>query len=168
MGKIKAVPAGRQGFTLIEIITVAGLMTLFALTIISIFLATLRGGNKAQLIQRVHQDGDYALNTIAGTIRNSTAVDCSDGLVVTAPTGAQITFSLVDDGGIVRVASDSSYFLTGNVSSASDFSASCYQSYLGNQVVSVRFTLTAGQAVGAQVAEKLSQEFATSVATRQQ
>lgn len=161
MGKMKA------GFTLIEVITVSGLMALFALTIISIFLATLRGGNKAQLIQRLHQDGDFALNTIAGTIRNSVSADCTDDLKVTMPTGAVITFSLIDDNGVTRVASDSSYFLTGNIGSASSLSANCYDGYLGNQVVSLEFTLTAGQAAGSQVQEKLSQTFATSVSTRQ-
>lgn len=161
-------PTGKQGFTLIEVITVSGLMALFALTIISIFLATLRGGNKAQLIQRLHQDGDFALNTMASTVRNGVSADCTDDLEVTMPTGAVITFALVDDNGVTRVASDSSYFLTGNIGSASAFDANCYQGYLGNQVVSIEFTLSAGQAAGSQVQEKLTQTFATSVSTRQQ
>ena len=169
MGKIKGLArATRAGFTLIEMITVSGLMALFSLTIISVFLATLRGGNKAQLTQRVHQDGDYALNTMAATIRNSTVVVCGSTIAVTMPEGTIIRFSAVENNGVTRVASDSSRFLTGIITDVSDFSASCVAGYLGNQVVTLQFTLTAVAPAQAQAQEQLIQDFATSVSTRQQ
>lgn len=161
MGKMK-------GFTLIELLAVTGIMALLALTIVSIFLATLRGGTKAQLIQRLHQDGDYALKTIASTIKNGSAVTCGADLLVDTPEGAVITFSVVDDNGVSRIASDSSRFLTGTLATVSNFSANCYESYLGNQVVSLSFTMTAGQQAAAQIQEQFTKNFATSASTRYQ
>jgi type II secretory pathway pseudopilin PulG len=162
MGKMNQ----QQGYTLIELVTVSGIMTLLALTIVSMFLATLRGGNKAQLIQRLHQDGDFALKTISATVRNGVEISCTTGLSVVMPSGDTIDFSLVDDEGVSRIASQSNNFLTGKLANASNFIANCYQGYLGNQVVSLSFTLTAGEQAGAQQQEKFTRDFATSASTR--
>jgi len=166
MGKIKK----NTGFTLMEVLVVSGIMALFALTVISVFLSTIRGGTKAQLLQSVHQDGDFALERMAAMIRNGSEADCLGDFTITNPDGRTTTFTRVEDDSIYRIASNSSQFLTGKVAEiaeAADLSFTCYDGYLGNQVVTIRFTLTAGQEAGAQVQEKLTQGFATSVATRQ-
>lgn len=168
MGKIKSLFAYRQGFTLIEIVVVAGIMALFSLTLIGVFLATVRSGGKSQLIQAVHQEGDFALKRMSSVIRGSQAVSCNGSQIsVTGPAGAEIVFSLVSDAGLTRVASDSGNFLTGVVAEAANMSFNCYQGALGNQVVTISFELNAGPADGGQVQERFTQEFATSVSTRQ-
>ena len=166
MGKIKSLLRDRGGFTLIEIIVVAGIMTLFSLTLISVFLATVRGGSKSQLVQAAHQEGDLAVRRLADAVRSSLGVSCSnDELTVTLPSGADAVYNLVDDSGLSRVASNSSLFLTGTLVEATGLSFSCYQGVLGNQVVTMSLILTAG-ATG-QNQEQWQQEFATSVSTRQ-
>ena len=156
-----------RGFTLMEVLVVSGLMALFAITVISVFLSTLRGGSKAQLLQAVHQDGDFALKRMAAMIRNSTGVDCSGDFTITNVDGGSSVFSLELDDSKDRIASNSSQWLTGKIAEAKDLSFSCYDSYLGSQVVTIRFSLTASPGTGAQVQEVWMQEFATSVSTRQ-
>lgn len=169
MGKIGLSRRNVGGFTLIEIVVVAGIMAIFSLTLIGVFLATVRTGNKSQLTQAVHQEGDFALKRMANTIRNSQAVSCNgDVITITNPGGAEIIFSLVADGDITRIASDSSSFLTGKLAEVTGLSFSCYQGLLGNQVVTMALTLnTHPGAASGQAQEKSVQQFATSVSTRQ-
>ena len=168
MGKIGLSRRHVGGFTLVEIVVVAGIMALFSLTLIGIFLATIRSGGKSQLAQAVHQEGDFALKRIGSTIRSSQAVSCAgDEINVTTSSGAEIIFSLVADGGLTRVASDSSNFLTGKLAEAGSLNFSCYQGTLGNQVVTISFELNTHPLSSGQVQEQFQQEFATSVSTRQ-
>lgn len=167
MGKINN-PS--QGFTLIEIVVVAGIMALFSLTLISVFLATVRSGSKAQLLQAGHQEGDFALRQMAQVIRGAEAVVCSpggDSITITGTSGSEIIFSVVPDGGFPRVASDSSRWLTGKLAEVTNLSFVCYSSELGNYVVTLTLELNARPAGGGQVQEQFIQEFATSVSTRQ-
>lgn len=173
MGKIK-----NKGFTLIEVLTVSGIMALFSITLVAILLSTFRGGGKAQLLQQIHQDGDFALKAITREVRRADEVACgADDLTLTMPyiditthLPALIVYNkkLFTDGviSINRVASDSAY-LTGILGEVSGLTFSCIDGSGGNQIVTIKFTLTAGEP-SSQAQEKLSQEFATSVSTRQQ
>lgn len=155
MGKIK-------GFTLIEVITVSGIMALFSITLISVFMASFRGGIKSQLIQRIRQDGDYVLSLMSREIKKAAEIDnCGEDLQLTLVDGSVIRYWESAD----RIASDSS-FLTGTASKAENLNFDCVVGETGNQIVTISFTLTGGEA-GSQAQEKLSQEFATSVSTRE-
>lgn len=161
MGKIN-----RPGFTLIEIVVVAGIMALFSITLISVFLAMVRSGGKSQLTQIVHQEGDFVLKRMVGVIRAASSVVCNgDEATVTTTTGSQIVFSLVEDSDVIRVASDSSSFLSGTVASVTNLNFDCNPSLMGNQVVTISLELSANPT--GQVQEKSIQTFATSVSTRQ-
>ncbi len=163
MGKINS-----KGYTLIEVMTVAGVMALFSLTIISIFLATIRGGTKAQTVQQVHQNGDFALKAMARMIRSANEVsNCGTEIDIINQDGGLTEFDLVEDDGVNRIASNASQFLTGGNIEASDLAFTCYDGDLGNQVVTIRFNLEAGAEEGSQVQEKFNQDFASSVSTRQ-
>ena len=162
MGKMS-----NKGYTLIELVTVTGIMALFALTLIGIFLATIRGGTKAQVVQAVHQNGDFALKSMARLIRASEEISgCGSSISVEQEDGSTAVFSIVEDGGVDRIASNSSQFLTSSSHEVSSLVFTCYDADVGNQVVTIRFTLTAGGETGSQAQEKLSQDFATSVSTR--
>lgn len=165
MGKIKKYKIA-SGFTLIEVLTVSGIMALFSLTLIGIFLATIRGGTKAQLISSVHQEGDFALKSMTKMIRESSSIDCTGDFTVTAQDGYNTVFSLVDDGH-TKIASNSSQFLTSNLAEASALNFLCYEGATGMQIVTVSFTLTVGEVENVKVSEKVTQSFATSVSTRQ-
>jgi len=152
-----------SGFTLIEVVTVSGIMALFSITLISVFMASFRGGTKSQLIQRIRQDGDYVLTSMSREIKKATQVDSC---------GADLQLILVDGNAIKywqsadRIASDSS-FLTGTAAKAGNLNFNCVVGETGNQIVTISFTLTGGVAAS-QAQEKLSQDFAISVSTRQQ
>lgn len=173
MGKIKKKSQpigehGKQGYTLIELITVTGIMALFSLTLISIFLATLRSGTKTQALQQVHQNGDFALKTMSRMIRVADEVSsCGTSVTLLNADGGQTIFSLVEDSGVSRVASNSSQYLTGISTQGSELSFTCYPGELGGLVVTIEFVLASGDEGGSQAQEKISQEFATSISTRQ-
>jgi len=169
MGKIIK---NNRGFTLIEIVVAAGIMALFSLTLISVFLATVRSGSKAQLLQAGHQEGDFALRQMARVIRGAKEVSCDSGsITVTGTSGQEIVFSVVpDDNGFPRVASDSDSdinFLTGTMAKVTNLNFNCYPGQKGNQVVTITLKLNAQPDGGGQVQEQFVQEFATSVSTRQ-
>jgi len=161
MGKITT-----GGFTLIEIVVVAGVMSLFSITLIGVFLATLRGETKSQVTQLVHQEGDLVIKQMSRTIREAETVVCNGSqATVTMPAGNTIRYSLVNDDGVVRVASDSSNFLSGKAAEATVLSFICDPSFIGNQVVTIRLELS--QNPTGQIQEKSVQSFATSISTRQ-
>ncbi|MBU1084881.1 type II secretion system GspH family protein, partial [Patescibacteria group bacterium] len=156
-----------RGYTLIEILTVSGIMALLSLTLIGIFLATIRGGTKAQLVSKVHQEGDFALKSMTKMIREAESIDnCIGNFTLTSKDSQQTWFTVYGD----KIASASSYhsgqLLTSDLTNASALNFSCYEGTGGNQIVTVSFILSVGQA-GAKVSEKVSQTFATSVSTRQ-
>ena len=156
------------GFTLIEVMTVSGIMALFSVTLIGVFMASFRGGSKAQLIQRIRQDGDYALTSMSREIKKAKTIDsCGADLQLTLVDGSSIMYSLSSD----KIASGSSAlpassYLTGT-GKAENLNFNCVVGQTGNQIVTMSFTLTAGVAAS-RAEEKLSQDFATSVSTRQQ
>jgi prepilin-type N-terminal cleavage/methylation domain-containing protein len=151
------VKINKSGFTLIEVLTVSGIMALFSLTLIAIFLSTFRGGTKSQIIQQLHQDGDFALKSMTREIRKATTIiTCDFGLTelnLLLPDNSEINYWLSDN----RVASNSA-FLTGGIGLVSNLTFDCLSGQLGNQIVTISFILTN---------EQWTQNFATSVATRQ-
>ena len=156
----------KKGFTLIEVMVTTGIMALFSITLISVFLATVRSNNKAQLIQSIHLEGDFALKKMVSVIRSGQSVVCnSDEITVTTIEGTEIIFSLNTEE--MRISSSESGFITGDKAEATNLSFICYQGDLDNQVVTLGFTLTVDPSDEAQVQEKFSQDFVTSVATRQ-
>lgn len=167
MGKITKI---NPGFTLIEVLAVSGIMALFSITLISILMASFRGGTKSQLLQRIRQDGDYVLTSMSREIKKAKTIDnIADCVSVSGATELQLT--LVDTSTInyslsgTQIASDSS-FLTGTAGQAENLNFRCYVGQTGNQIVTISFTLAAGEAAS-QAQEKLIQNFATSVSTRE-
>jgi len=158
MGKIKS----SSGFTLIELVTVSGIMALFSITLISVFMASFRGGSKGQLLQVVRQNGDFAITAMVKEIRAAESVACNNAeLSVGTIYGTTIVYDLSGS----QVASDSAN-LTSLAAAVTDGSFNCILGNLGNQIVTIEFTLEAGN-TNSQAQEKLNQSFATSVSTRQ-
>ena len=151
----KGLPANRRGYTLIELLVVCVMLALFSLTLIGIFLATFRAGAKASIIQQLHQDGDSALQAMTRELKRAQAVVCNPDTLELTPLylSNRIIYQL--SGG--KIASDSSD-LTGGLGTASNLSFSCVDTSAGGQIITINFTLTH---------ELISQNFATSVSTRQ-
>jgi len=163
MGKI-------NGFSLIETLVSVSIMALLSLTLIAIFLATIKGGIKAQKVQMVHQQGDFALSVMSKTARNSQTADCGEeGTYLLLKTDlGNVAYSVGSDESVDRIASNSGEFLTSNLVNVEDLSFICHGGDLGNQVVTISFDLVAGYpaSYGGQAQDWVRQNFATSVSTR--
>lgn len=66
----------RNGFTLIEILVVLGVMTIVGALLVETFIRSLFGGNKAEVINQIKQNGQTILETMDKTIRSSDNVIC--------------------------------------------------------------------------------------------
>jgi len=64
----------KNGFTLIELIVVIGVLGVVSIIFLSTIVNTLRGTNKANITGTVRQNGNYALGQIARTIRTAATV----------------------------------------------------------------------------------------------
>lgn len=80
----------RKGFTLIELVVALGIMAIIGLALTAALTQTLRGENKAQLINQVKQNGQNILDKMTASIREASEVVCpvsgtSSSLVVYKP-----------------------------------------------------------------------------------
>ncbi|OIP57349.1 MAG: hypothetical protein AUK12_04025 [Candidatus Levybacteria bacterium CG2_30_37_29] len=92
----------KKGYTLIELVTVMGILVVISNIIIGIVYTTLRGSNKTRITTTVAQNGNYALSVISNTITTSESVikindtDISD--CTTSPSGQTIDLIRYDGG----------------------------------------------------------------------
>lgn len=63
-----------QGFTLVEMLVVVGLMILVGGMAVGLFFQTLKGASKVEILKEVKQNGDYALGVMERMIRNAQSV----------------------------------------------------------------------------------------------
>lgn len=86
----------KKGFTLVEVLVVIAIVSIMGVLLTEIFFRSLRGGNKANLISSLKQNGQSVLDTMDKSIRNSDLVVCpqiSGNSKVTAD-----TLVILDDG----------------------------------------------------------------------
>lgn len=74
----KALPAGRQGFTLVELLVVMSIMVILGLVFTNILVDSLKGRNKVAAISQVKQNGQVVLDKISNDIRNAEKIICLD------------------------------------------------------------------------------------------
>lgn len=65
-----------KGLTLIELLVVVSVVTIIAIILIDIFYRSLRGGNKAELLSKIEQNGQVALDIMEKTIRVADLIVC--------------------------------------------------------------------------------------------
>lgn len=66
----------KKGFTLVEILVVMAVLSLFGILILSIFTGSLRGSNKAQILGLIKQNGQAVLEVLDKTTRKSDNIVC--------------------------------------------------------------------------------------------
>ena len=102
----------KNGFTLVELLIVVGLVLIIGTVGTSIITSVLRSYNKAQITNEIEQNGNYVLSLMENQIRNARSVSASDcdassghcsTLEVTPQEGLVFTFSLADDGSVGEV-----------------------------------------------------------------
>lgn len=75
----------KNGFTLVELLVVIGILAVFGTMLLTIFTRTLKGSNKSQLITEIKQNGQSALELMDKTIRNADGFICKGSLVTVVP-----------------------------------------------------------------------------------
>ena len=66
----------KHAFTLVETLIVLSILSILSVVLVQIFISSLRGGSKAQIVGIVKQNGQAALETMDKAIRNADEVIC--------------------------------------------------------------------------------------------
>lgn len=74
-----------SGFTLVEMLVVIAVMSIFGILILTIFTRTLKGTNKSQIIGVIKQNGQSVLEQMDKTVRNGDNVVCIDTVNILTP-----------------------------------------------------------------------------------
>jgi len=91
-----------KGFTLIELVVVAGVFVSVSSIILSIFIISLRGSRKSELILTMKQNGNFAMSQMIKQIRYAQSIDApascvpsvtQSSITITSLDGGQTTFS---------------------------------------------------------------------------
>lgn len=70
-------PLNSSAFTLVEILVVIAVVSIVGTILAAIFINTLRGGNKSQILALIKQNGQAVLENMDKTIRGADNVVCS-------------------------------------------------------------------------------------------
>lgn len=178
----KCQPAGRQGFTLMEILVSVGIIAIVGTVIAQSFFSMVRTNIKSELLNNIKQNGDFAVDVMSRMMRSAASVTTTctstgtttQSLAIQNADGFTTTFNCVLDGNVARIASTSGskteYLTNRNVSLGADCTNTLtfVCTALPNQKTQVQVLFTLGQ-VGtpADQFEKASTSFQTTVVTRQ-
>lgn len=161
-----------SGYTLLELLVVVVILGIIAVGSTSLFLASLRGGGKVQVMTEVKQNGQQAMNAMEQMIRNSLSVTstcdglASDDIRLVARDSQALTFECLDVGvgENGRVASNSARLTSSRVVVTS-CSFTCSSNPARGPLVTIDFTLRqAGASEGA--SDRATANFSTSVGVR--
>lgn len=86
-----------QGFTLVELLVTVTILGIIGLLFFSTFSSSLRGGNKAQIVLAIKQNGQSLLENLDKTIRGSDNVICVNvSTVVIIKDGIYTRYRFID------------------------------------------------------------------------
>lgn len=127
-----------QGFTLIEMMVVIGILLIVGTMAVGLFFQTLKGASKVEILKEVKQNGDYALGVMERMTRNAQEIENCSGskLKIKNPDGNTTEFSLSGS----QIVSTSGK-LTGSNVAASGLTFNC-NSTVTPPVVEISFTIS--------------------------
>lgn len=85
----------KKGFTLAEVLVVMAIVSIMGVLLTEIFFRSLRGGNKANLISSLKQNGQSVLESMDKSIRNSDLIVCPQ---ISGGQASADTLVILDDG----------------------------------------------------------------------
>jgi prepilin-type N-terminal cleavage/methylation domain-containing protein len=164
-----------NGFTLIEVLVVAGLLVVVAVVISNMFFTTFRSSTKTKALTTVKQNGDYTLAVMERLIRGSQEVTSScpevppaapivtNNITIKMLNGDEIVFSCDLENKLIA---SNGANLTSDQVKLDNCSFECRsQGEFYPQVVTIDFTLSqANEAVREE--ERAKVDFETTVVTR--
>lgn len=75
----------KNGFSMVEILVVMGVMAIVGVVLVMIFANTLRGSNKSQVLAVIKQNGQSVMDNIDKTIRNADEIVCPRPALINNP-----------------------------------------------------------------------------------
>ena len=139
----------RKGYTLIEMVVVAGIMGIIGVVSVGLFLSTMLGGGKSTALNDVRSNGDYAITQMERMIRSARYIvsgTCETGMTslrIKNPDGNTTEFSSIEG----YIASNSGILTSDDIFLATDgpLIFDCVSSDSKSpEVISIRFTLQKG------------------------
>jgi prepilin-type N-terminal cleavage/methylation domain-containing protein len=91
-----------RGFTLVELMISLFIVVSLGAVVMNIFLATLRGSRKSTVVNKVRQNGNYAVSTMSREIQYSQITSLCDGSITNSvsirnQSGQDVTYSCATD-----------------------------------------------------------------------
>jgi len=122
----------QAGFTLVELVVVAGLVGLLSIGLVNMFMASVRGSQKARLQAELKSQGDYAMVMMERQLRNAIKLpeNTSEG-------GLSFTVKVEDQQviNVIEMASRNITFKSGDSEPANLFTAPVEVSIAGFQII---------------------------------
>ncbi len=116
----RAMPAGRQGFTLLELLVASGVIAFVSVIITQVLFSSIHLNTKTEVIKELKQTGEMTLGAMSRMIQNAASVMVSQcnlstddpkqivpTVEITALNGGITTIECIDDAiaGVTRIAS---------------------------------------------------------------
>lgn len=158
----------KNGFSLIELIVVIGLLSLLTLAISSTMLMSIVSSSRVRTITKVKQSGGYALGQIQSMIRSSKFITACESttpsISLVGQDGGSTDIFIETDGSISRIASNSGTYLSPSNMEVSSFTIDCEPTETEPSLIKISFDLHAARTESG--IQNPTLHFETSVSTR--
>jgi prepilin-type N-terminal cleavage/methylation domain-containing protein len=164
--------SSQKGYTLVELLTVIGILSVIGVIVLSVLFITLRGTEKSNALEIVRQNGDAALSQMVKDIRYAKTLE-TPGSCSPATTTSSVTIISLNDSGRTTysctgttIASNSASLLDTNAVSTTSCSFVCRQDRPSDPpTITIQYSLSARQ-TGNLTETTASIPFQTSVTMR--
>jgi len=130
----------RAGFTLVETLVSLGILAILSTVILMIVFIVLRSSDKVEKTKLIKQNGEIVISVMTDFIRQAELINCLGDRIEVKVKGGSTVFSRQydDEGKTWRIASNSAYLTSGEVSCEDNLEFSCGE--VGNSLTLVNFT----------------------------
>lgn len=137
-----------RGYTLIELLTVIGILSVISSIVLSVVFMSLTGSKKSDTVETLRQNGDTALTQMVKAIRYAKSLDFPSSCTTPVTTSSIQISSLSDSGQTTytcngtTIASNSASLLNTAVVKTQSCNFTCSQQSLGSApTITIRYTL---------------------------